>query len=173
MCNTQWIFKLHVATIKIISLCCEVSLENFLFPQLVKKFTAFHGTQRFFTQFVRARQLSLSWNRPVQPMQSQPISLRFSIILSFHPSLVLPSWGFPAGFSTETHYTTLFSPARAACPAHFPSSWFHHPDNIWWGAQSCNSSLHNFLQPNSSLDWTILTAMLHEDPQAILYTSGA
>ena len=133
MCNTQWIFKLHVATIKIISLCCEVSLENFLFPQLVKKFTAFHGAQRFFTQFVRARQLSLSWNRPVQPMQSQPISLRFSIILSFHPSLVLPSWGFPAGFSTETHYTTLFSPARAACPAHFPSSWFHHPDNIWWG----------------------------------------
>lgn len=60
-------------------------------PRLVKKFTALYGTQSFTTLLITARQLSLSWNIPVQSMPSKPNSLGFSIILSFHSRLVLPS----------------------------------------------------------------------------------
>jgi len=38
----------------------RVHLENLTGPQLVKKFPAFYGTQRFITAFTSARHLSLS-----------------------------------------------------------------------------------------------------------------
>ena len=40
--------------------CSRVLLEKLTGFQLVKKFTAFYGTQRFITSFTSARYLSLS-----------------------------------------------------------------------------------------------------------------
>jgi hypothetical protein len=39
---------------------------NLIFPELVKKFPAFHGTWRFRTAFTRALFLSVSWARSIQ-----------------------------------------------------------------------------------------------------------
>ena len=41
----------------------RVLLEKLTDSQLVKKFPAFYGTQRFITAFTSARHLSLSWAR--------------------------------------------------------------------------------------------------------------
>jgi hypothetical protein len=61
---------------------------------------------------------SLSWARSIQFIPSQPISLRFTLILSIHLRLCLPSGVFPSGLPTNILYAFLFSPIRATCPAH-------------------------------------------------------
>ena len=47
---------------------CRVLLEKLTDSQLVKKFPAFYGTQRFITAFTSARHLSLSWARSIQSL---------------------------------------------------------------------------------------------------------
>jgi len=49
---------------------CRV-LEELTGSQLVKKFTAFYGTQKFVTAFTSARHLSLSWARSIQSTPPQ------------------------------------------------------------------------------------------------------
>ena len=63
--------------------------------QLVKKFPAFHGTQRFITALTSVRHLSLSWASPIQSIYLHPTSWRFILILSTHPRLGLPVVSFP------------------------------------------------------------------------------
>jgi hypothetical protein len=46
----------------------------------------------FVTVFTIARYLSLSWEQWTQPTSSEPIYLRYILILSSHPLLGLPSW---------------------------------------------------------------------------------
>ena len=56
--------KLHLLTP-----WCRVLLERVTGLQLVKKFPAFYGTQRFITALTSVRHLSLSWASPVQSTQ--------------------------------------------------------------------------------------------------------
>jgi len=51
----------------------------------------FYGTGRFITMFTRACHLSLYWARWIQSTPLHPISLRFTLILSSHQCLGLPS----------------------------------------------------------------------------------
>ena len=97
---------------------CRVLLEKLTGLQLVKKFPAFHETRRFITALTRLRQLSLSWASPLQSIYPHPTPWRSILILSIHLSLCLPSGLFPSGFPTKTLYAPLYSPIRAACPAH-------------------------------------------------------
>jgi len=83
----------------------RVLLEKLTGLQLVKKFTAFHGTRRFITAFTSVRQLSLSWASPIQSIYPHPTSWRSILILSTHLSLSLPTGLFPSSFSTNTLYT--------------------------------------------------------------------
>jgi len=55
----------------------------------------------------------------IQSMPPHPTSWRSILILSSHLSVGLTSGLFPSGFHTKTLYTTLLSPIRATCPAHF------------------------------------------------------
>ena len=58
------------------------------------------------------------------------------LILSSHLSLGLPSGLFPSGFPTKTPYAPLLYPPHTCYiprPSH--SSWFYHPNNIWWAVQ--------------------------------------
>ena len=97
---------------------CRVLLEQLTGLQLVKKFPAFHGTRRFITTLTSVRHLSLSWASPVQSIYPHPTSWRWSILISTHLCLGLPSGLFPSGFPIKTLYTPLFSPIRATWPAH-------------------------------------------------------
>ena len=83
----------------------RVLLEKLTGSQLVKKFPAFYGTQRFIIAFRRAGHLSLSWARSVQSMP-------------YHLRLCFPNDLIPSGFPTKTLYKPLLSPIRPACPAH-------------------------------------------------------
>ena len=97
---------------------CRVLLEKLTGLQLVNKFPAFHGTQRFITALTNIRHLSLSWASPIQSIYPQPTSRRSVLILSTHLLLGLHSGLLPSGFPTKTLYTPLSSPIRATCPAH-------------------------------------------------------
>jgi len=97
---------------------CRVLLEKLTGLQLVKKFSAFHGTRRFITAFTSVRHLSLSLASPIQSIYPHPTSWRSSLILSTHLRLGLPSDLLASGFPSKTLYTYLSSPIRAPCPVH-------------------------------------------------------
>jgi hypothetical protein len=95
-------FRLYLLTLR-----CRVLPEQLTGLQLVKKFPAFHGTQRFITAFTSVPHLSLSWASPIQSIYPHPTSWRPILILSTHLRLGLPSGLFPSGFPTKTLYTPL------------------------------------------------------------------
>ena len=104
---------------------CRVLLENLTGLQLVKKFPAFYGTQRF---------LSLSWVNPIQSTYPHPTSWRSILILSTHLRLGLPKGLVPSGFPTKTLYAPS-PPHTRHMPSPSHSSRFYHPHNIGWGVQ--------------------------------------
>ena len=107
-----------------------VLLQKLTGLQLVKKFPAFHGTQRFITALTSVRQLSLSWASPIQSIYPHTTSWRSILILSTHLRLGLPSGLLPSGFPSKTLYTPLSSPILATCPAHVCAihlvRWFYY-----------------------------------------------
>ena len=102
--------------------CSTVLFEKLTGSQLVKKFPAFYGTQRFITAFTSARQLSLSWVRSIQSISPHTTFRRSILILSSHLLLGLPSAFFPSGFPTKILYT----PPLSLYVLHAqPTSFFH------------------------------------------------
>ena len=81
---------------------CRVLLEQLTGLQLVKKFPAFHGTQRFITALTSIRHMSLFWASPIQSIYPHPTLWRSILILSTHLRLGLPSGLLPSGFPTKT-----------------------------------------------------------------------
>jgi len=86
---------------------CRVLLEQLTGLQLVKKFSAFHGTRKFITALTTVRNLSLSCASPIQSIYPHPTSCRSILILSTHLRL-----GFPSGLLLT--YSTVHSPSWAA-----------------------------------------------------------
>ena len=74
---------------------CRVFLEKLTGLQLVRKFTAFHGTWSFITALTSVRHLSLSWGSPIQSIYPHPTSWRSILILPTHLRLGLPICSFP------------------------------------------------------------------------------
>ena len=95
---------------------CRVILEKLTGLQLVKKFTAFHGTRRFITALTSFRHLSLSWASPIQSTYPHSTSWRSILILSTHLHLGLPSGLIPSGFPTKTLYTPSSHPYAPHAP---------------------------------------------------------
>jgi hypothetical protein len=108
-----------------------VLLEKLTVTQLVKKFIAFYGTQRFTTVFI-ARHWSLMWARCIQSTTFHPISLRSILILFSHLRLGLPSSLYPSGFPTRTLYAFPISPMRLTCTAYLILPDLMTLNNIWW-----------------------------------------
>ena len=92
----------------------RVLLEKLTGFQIVKKFPAFYGIQKF----TSARHLSLSWASSIQSIPPHPTSWRTILILSSHLRPGLHSGLFPSDFRTKTQYTPLLFPIRATCTAH-------------------------------------------------------
>ena len=95
--------------------------------QLVKKFSAFHGTRRFITALTSVRHPSLSWASPIQSIYPHPTSWSSSLILSTHLRLGLSigslSLRFPHQDPIHPHLLTHTRHMRS--PSH--SSRFYHP----------------------------------------------
>ena len=89
---------------------CRV-LEKLTGLQLVKKFSAFHGTLTFITALTRLPHPSLSWVSPISPYTYIPPPGDV-LMLSTHLRLGLPSGLFPSGTPQWTY--TPSSPHRNA-----------------------------------------------------------
>ena len=112
----------------------EFLLEKLDGFQLVKKFPAFRGTQRFIIAFTSARHLSLSWASSIHSIPLQPTSWRSILILSSHLHLGLPSGSFPqVSPENPVHDTSLPHTRYMPGPSH--SSRFYHQHDIGWGVQ--------------------------------------
>ena len=105
-------------------------LEKLTCFELVKKFSAFYGAQRFITAFVSARHRSLSWANSTQSMPPLLTSWGSILILSSHLRQGLPSDLLPSGFPTKSLHTPLPSPhALHASPISFFSILL--PEQYW------------------------------------------
>ena len=124
---------------------CRVLLEKLTGLQLVKKFSAFHGTRRFITAVTSVRHLSLTWANPIQSIYPHPTSYRSILLLSTHLRLGLPSGLLPSGFPTKTSHTPLSSPIRPAFPAHLILLDFITRKLLGEEYKSFSSSLRNLL----------------------------
>ena len=108
---------------------CRVLLEKLTGLQLVKKFPAFYGTQRFITAFTSVRHLSLSCASPIQSTNPHPTSWISILILSTHLRLGLPSGSFPPVSPPRPYTPPLLTHTRhMPSPSH--SSRFYHPQNV-------------------------------------------
>jgi len=87
---------------------CRVLLEKLTGLQLIKKFTAFHGTRRFITALTSVRHLSLSWASSIQSIYAHTTSWRSILILSTLLRLSLPSGLFPSNETNVSLFRNAF-----------------------------------------------------------------
>ena len=99
----------HYLLTYLLTPCSRCVLEKLTASQLVKKFTAFYGTRRFFAAFEE----TATCPSP-EPDQSSPCPHPTSwisiLILSFRLSPSLSSGLFRSDFPTKTLYGPIFSP---------------------------------------------------------------
>ena len=124
---------------------CRVLLEQLIGMRLVKKFPAFHGTQRFITSLRSVCHMSLSWASPIQSINLHLTSWKSILILSTHLRLGLPRGLFPSGFPIKTLYTPLSSPIRATRLTHLILLDFITPTILGEEYKSFSSSICNLL----------------------------
>jgi hypothetical protein len=109
--------------------------------QLVKKFHAFNGTQRFF--IVLTIICNLSWLRAtrIQFTVSHAVSLRLNMIYS-HLSSICP---LSSSFSELTFVciSLPFHMCSISCASHRP--WVDHPHIIWRGIHIVKLLICSFL----------------------------
>jgi hypothetical protein len=141
----ELIYMVLVVKTYLLTPWCRVLLKQRTGLQLVKKFTAFHGTPRFITALTSVLHLSLSWASPIQSIYPHPTSWKSILILSTYRRLGLPSGLLPSGFPTKTLYTPLSSPIRATCPAHLIRLDFITRTVLGEEYKSFNSSLYSLL----------------------------
>ena len=125
----QWRNLLTYLLTYLLTPWCRALLEKLIDLQLVKKFSAFHGTRRFITALTSVRHLSLSWASPIQSIYPHPTSWRSILILFIHLSLGLSSGLFPSGSPLRPYTLPLLTHTHhMPSPSH--SSRFYHPHNI-------------------------------------------
>jgi hypothetical protein len=85
----------------------RVLLEKLIFAQLVEKFPAFYGTQRYTAVFTTACHWSISWARWIQPTPQYPTSLGGILTASSYLRVDPQTSLFPLVFPTDTLYAFL------------------------------------------------------------------
>ena len=108
---------------------CRVLLEKLTRLQLVKKFPAFRGTQRFITALTSVRHLSLSWASPFQ-------SIPTFHLLEIHPNIIHSSMPRPPQWSLSLRFPyqdPIYPPPHPYAPHAQPISFFSilSPTQYW------------------------------------------
>jgi hypothetical protein len=105
-------YNLHMKLHQLVELTSliRVLLEK-LIVQAIKKFPTFYGTEGI-TVFPRARHWTVSRGRRMYFIFKDSNSSRFTLILSSHLRLGLPSGLFPSGLHTESLCEILISPTH-------------------------------------------------------------
>jgi hypothetical protein len=105
-------------------------LEKLTVLQLVKKFPAFYGTQRFITVFTRASHLSLSWASSIQSRPpSHCLNIHFDIILQSAPGS--HKWSPSLRSTHQKLVCTSIFPLTCYMPRPPHPSRFDYPNNIY------------------------------------------
>jgi len=134
----------HCLVSRTIALNSRVLLGKLLVPQLLKKFTALHGTRRFITAFTTAPQFYVSWTTQTQCKSFHPISLLSIRIWFSHLLFCLPSYLLPSGFPIKILRAFLSFSARTICPV---SLSLLELISIFVECHKSCSSLYSFLRP--------------------------
>jgi hypothetical protein len=100
--------------------------------QLVKKFPAFYGTQKFFTVLTSARHPSLSWANSIQSPPPPQTFSRSILILSSRLRLGLPNGFFPLRFPYQhpVHRSLLPHSRHMHRPSHSSIKYTLHDDYL-------------------------------------------
>ena len=89
----------------------------------------------------KCNHLSLSWARSIQSIPpSHFLKIYLNIILLSMPGSSKQSLSLRFPHQNPAHTSLLPCTSYMPCPCH--SSWFDHPNNIWWGVQ-ITSYLHS------------------------------
>ena len=173
----QKFYAVGIAYTYLLTPLSRVLLKQLTSSQLVKKFPAFYGTQRFITTFYKClppvsilSQISLFTT--IQLPEKKNI-----LILSSHLCLGLSSGFFLSGFPTKTLYTLIPSPIHATCPPTLHLILLDLITQTILGEEyrSLSSSLYSFLHsPLTSfvLGPSILFSTLFSTPSACVPPSS-
>jgi hypothetical protein len=93
-------------------------LEKLIVGQLVKKFPAFYRTQWPITNFTKAHQWTLTWDRQIQSTSSNLISLRPILLLSSHLCLGVQVASYLQISQQNICMDISSSPMCATCSTH-------------------------------------------------------
>jgi hypothetical protein len=98
-----------------VPLCLDCCCHLVCLVQLLKNFSAVHGTRSFVTVFTAALHWSLPWARSIQSIPPHPNCLRSILLLSTHLRLGLPSGFFfltfpPISFTHSTFPSFVLHP---------------------------------------------------------------
>jgi hypothetical protein len=74
--HSLWRHKFQLRLTEQLTTCTWVLLQKLTISQLVNKFPALYGKQRFITVFTKAHHRSTSWATSIQSVLSHPVSLR-------------------------------------------------------------------------------------------------
>jgi len=111
--------------------CSRVVLEELTNSQLVKKFPAMYGEQRFITVITSARHLSLPGARSNQSMPpSHFLKIHFHIICSSTPTS--SKWFLSLRFPQNKPLCHSRLPHKCYMTRPFHSFRFDYSTNIWW-----------------------------------------
>jgi hypothetical protein len=95
----------------------RILFEKLTGSQLIKKYLAFYGTQRFIIGFTNAHHLYLEPGQSTSCLSIPFLEDPFLIFFS-HLCLSVASALLPTGLSTKIFYTPFLSPIHATCLTH-------------------------------------------------------
>jgi len=106
-------------------------IPKLIVAQLFKEIPFFYGIPSFFTIYIEAHHLTLTWARRIQSTPERPIPLTYIQLSSFYVRLLLPCGLFPLGI--RLIFVSFFHHSPACCIFHsYRLFWFHKPNNIWY-----------------------------------------